>query len=74
MNKKLTDRQIMEALWCLLDDIDTLSDITKPTLENSKAAMAFYNNAMRYAAERFKYLKSDGYKLYTLEEFENLKD
>jgi hypothetical protein len=34
--------------------------------------MAFYNNAMRYAGERFKYMQSDGYKIYTNEEFSKL--
>lgn len=65
-------RKIAEELWSLLGHIDTLSDICKPTEKNPKAAMAFYNNAMRYAAKRFDYLKSDGYKIYTKEEFEAL--
>lgn len=68
----LTERQIIEALWQLLDNIDTLSDICKPTVNDPKAAMAFYNNAMRYAGERFKYMQSDGYKIYTNEEFSKL--
>ena len=68
----LTERQIIEALWQLLDNIDTLSDICKPTVNDPKAAMAFYNNAMRYAGERFKYMQSDGYKIFTNEEFANL--
>lgn len=67
-----TERQIIEALWQLLDNIDTLSDICKPTIENPKAAMAFYNNAMRYAGERFRYMQSDGYKIFTNEEFAKL--
>ena len=68
----LTERQIIEALWQLLDSIDTLSDIYKPTVENPKSGMAFYNNAMRYAGERFKYMQSDGYKIFTNEEFAKL--
>ena len=72
-NSNLTEREIIEALWSLLDNIDTLSDICKPTLENPKAAMAFYSNAMRYANERFKYMQSDGYKIYTYDEFKLLK-
>ncbi len=63
------DRNIAEELWTLLDSIDTLSDICKPTEADPKAAMAFYSNAMRYAAKRFDFMKSDGYKLYTIEEF-----
>ena len=68
----LTERQIIEALWQLLDNIDTLSDICKPTVNDPKAAMAFYSNAMRYAEERFKYMQSDGYKIFTNEEFAEL--
>ncbi len=68
----LTERQIIEALWQLLDNIDTLSDICKPTVNDPKASMAFYNNAMRYAGERFKYMQSDGYKIFTNEEFSKL--
>ena len=49
-----------EALWQLLDDIDTASDMFKPE-KNS-----FYNYTMRKVAERFKYLSSDGYKLSEL--------
>ena len=36
--------------------------------------MAFYNNAMKYAAKRFELLQSDGYKIYTKEEFETYRD
>lgn len=68
----LSIREIAEQLWSLLDDIDTLSDICKPTVNDPKAAMAFYNNAMKYAAKRFELLKSDGYKIYTNEEFDAL--
>jgi len=70
--KKLIEREVAEKLWSLLDHIDTLSDICKPTLKNPKAAMAFYNNAMKYAAKRFELLKSDGYKIYTPQEFKKL--
>ena len=65
-------REIAEQLWRLLDSIDSLSDIFKPTLDKPNSTMAFYNNALKYAAKRFDLLKSDGYKLYTNEEFENL--
>ena len=65
-------KQAAEQLWKLLDNIDTLSDICKPTVGDPKAAMAFYNNALRYAGERFKILKSDGYGLFTPAEFEAL--
>lgn len=72
VSSSLSMREIAEQLWSLLDDIDTLSDICKPTENNPKAAMAFYNNAMKYASKRFELLKSDGYKIYTNEEFEAL--
>lgn len=65
-------RHKAETLWSFLDSIDTLSDICKPTEKDPRAAMAFYNNAMKYAAKRFEVLKSDGYKLYTDEEFDLL--
>lgn len=67
--KIYTQREIIEELWKLLDNIDTLSDICKPTIDNTKTAMSFYNNAMKYAKERFKYMKSDGYNIYTNEEY-----
>lgn len=62
----------MEALWDLLDKIDTSSDIWKPTIDKLNVSMGFYNNVMRYASERFKYMKSDGYKLYANEEYSKL--
>ena len=72
VSSSLSMREIAEQLWSLLDNIDTLSDICKPTVNDPKAAMAFYNNTMKYAAKRFELLKSDGYKIYTNEEFEAL--
>lgn len=70
VSSSLSMREIAEQLWSLLDNIDTLSDICKPTVNDPKAAMAFYNNAMKYAAKRFELLQSNGYKIYTREEFE----
>jgi hypothetical protein len=72
VSSSLSMREIAEQLWSLLDNIDTLSDICKPTVNDPKATMAFYNNALKYAGKRFELLKSDGYKLYTNEEFEAL--
>jgi hypothetical protein len=72
VSSSLSMREIAEQLYSLLDNIDTLSDICKPTVNNPKAAMVFYNNAMRYAGERFKYMQSDGYKIFTNEEFAKL--
>ena len=51
-----------EALWGIIDDIDTLSDIIKPSTE--KGYKAFYEAVMKKQAERHKYLTSyDGYTL-----------
>lgn len=47
-----------EALWCLLDDIDTASDMFKPEQTN------FYKYVMKRAKLRFDHLKSDGYELF----------
>lgn len=66
-------KQAAYKLWELLDNIDTLSDVFKPTVNDPKAAMAYYNNSQRYAGERFKILKSDGYNLFTPHDFEQIK-
>jgi hypothetical protein len=50
-----------EALWGLLDDIDSASDMIKPT--NLEGYKKFYDYAMRKSEERHKFLRSDGYKL-----------
>ena len=54
----ITERE--KALWKLLDDIDTASDMFKPE-EN-----IFYKYAMKKAKERYKYLLSDGHELIEL--------
>ena len=46
------------ALWTLLDDIDTASDIFKPQ------PTGFYRYTMAKAAERFTQLTSDGHRLF----------
>ena len=56
---------IAEKLWKLLDNIDTLSDICKPTINDPKACMSYVNNTYRYVEERFNFIKSDGYELLT---------
>ena len=63
-------REISEKLWDLLDDIDTACDIFKPRDEES--AMAYYRYVSEKTIDRHKYLKSNGYELYTLAEFEQL--
>ena len=60
-------REVAESLWSLLDDIDTASDVFKPSTLTSY--IRFYEYVMKKAAKRFDYLKSDGYKIYTLEEY-----
>jgi hypothetical protein len=65
-------KSIAESLWSLLDDIDTSSDIRKPTIEKPQSLLGFYKQALEYADKRFNYLKSDGYGLYTPSEFEKL--
>ena len=65
-------REISEKLWDLLDDIDTACDIFKPHDEES--AMAYYRYVSEKTIERHKYLESDGYKLYTLDEYEQLPE
>lgn len=70
VSNSISFREMAEKLWCLLDDIDTASDMFKP--QDEKSAMAFYKYVMKKQEERHKYLKSDGYKLYTYEEFEQL--
>lgn len=51
-----------EALWSIIDDIDTLSDVIKPSTE--KGYKAFYEAVMKKQKERHKYLTSyDGYTL-----------
>ena len=54
-------RKIAEALWELLDDIDTESDAIKPVDE--AGYKAFYEAAMRHAQKRHRYMASDGYNL-----------
>jgi len=56
-----------EALWSLLDDIDTASDIFKPSDE--KTYEAFYKYAMKQVEKRFNHFESDGYSILTTEEW-----
>ena len=55
-----TDRE--KALWALLDNIDTASDMFKPT--DLTGYRTFYDYVMKQAAFRHNHLKSDGYNLY----------
>jgi hypothetical protein len=53
---------VAERLWSILDDIDTSSDVIKPTSE--KGYKIFYEKTMERVSNRFNYLTSDGYNLY----------
>ena len=64
-------RKIAEALWCLLDDIDSASDMFKPSDNNPDSYKRFYSYAMKKQGLRFKYLTSDGYKLFTKSQWKN---
>lgn len=55
-----------ERLWQILDNIDTLSDMVKPT--DLRGFAAFYKGVMNRVGERFKVLTSDGYTLQLPEE------
>jgi len=47
-----------EALWALLDDIDTAGDMFKPE------TTPFFKYVIGKAEERHRYIESDGYKLF----------
>jgi hypothetical protein len=55
-------RTIAEKLWSLLDDIDTASDMFKPSDE--VGYRKFYEYTMRRVGERQAILVSDGYDLF----------
>ena len=65
-------RETAVKLWDLLDDIDTACDMFKPRDEES--AMAYYRYVSEKTIDRHRYLKSNGYELYTLAEFEQLPE
>ena len=54
-------RECAEALWGILDDIDTLSDMLKPNDEDGYRK--FCSMALKRADKRHLLLHSDGYKL-----------
>jgi len=66
-------KKIATELWVLLDDIDTASDMFKPCEINGiNSYENFYKYIMKKVSERHKLLKSDGYKLYSNEDFAKL--
>ncbi len=52
-NMKSVDRRTAEALWVLLDNIDTLGDAHKPE------KTPFFGDVMSQAMERFKFFQPD---------------
>lgn len=53
-------RKIAEELWQLLDDIDTASDMFKPSETNGiESYQNFYNYVIKKHTERFKMLTND---------------
>jgi hypothetical protein len=50
------------ALWGLLDNIDTASDVFKPS--DIKSWNAYYRYVNRMHSKRFKIFSSDGYDLF----------
>ncbi len=67
--ENLSEREIAEHLWRLLDDIDSSSDLFKPSDNNPGSYKRFYNYVMSKQKERHDLLKSDGYDLYTTSEW-----
>jgi len=57
-----------KCLWNILDEIDTLGDIVKPN--DLRKYKIYFNRVNELAAKRFNYLKSDGYKLFTPQQWE----
>ena len=62
MNKKLFYKAAAEQLWGMLDDIDTLTDIIKPTSLEGYAR--FYQAAVQRCNRRHEVLVSDGFSLH----------
>jgi len=54
--------RLVETMYTLLDDIDTLSDIYKPSDE--KSYKVFYEHALKLANMRHNSIVTDGFGLY----------
>lgn len=54
-------KEAAEKLWKLVDEIDTVSDVIKPSDE--KGYIDFYVTVMNFVEQRHKFLQSDGYLL-----------
>jgi hypothetical protein len=62
LNKEKVYKEAAEKLWGLLDDINTLADIIKPT--SLQGYVRFYQAAVKRSEQRHLILTSDGYSLY----------
>lgn len=65
-------KEVSKSLWKLLDDIDTASDVFKPTRSNVITFENFYKHVMKKADLRHKFMMSNGYEIFTLEEIKDL--
>lgn len=73
LNELVTiDRRQAELLWEILDDIDTAGDMFKPM--NLEGYHRYYTQINRKLHKRFEVFQSDGYKLYTPEEYEKVQE
>ena len=64
IGNKIEAEQKSEKLWKLLDDIDTSSDMFKPSKTNGiESYENFYQYSIRKSMERFEIYGSDGYNL-----------
>jgi hypothetical protein len=64
IGNKIEAEQKAEKLWKLLDDIDSSSDMFKPSESNGiESYQNFYTYSLKKSMERFKIYGSDGYNL-----------
>lgn len=60
-------RHIIEQLYTLLDDIDTLSAMINPS--DIQEYKLFYTAALKKAESRYMYIETDGYNLFAKRDF-----
>jgi hypothetical protein len=64
IGNQIEAKQKSEKLWKLLDDIDSASDMFKPSKTNGfESYENFYRYSIRKSMERFEIYGSDGYNL-----------
>ncbi len=71
--EELEMREIAESLFRLLGDIDSSSDVFKPSDNNPGSYKRFYEYVIRKHGDRFKYFATDGYDLFTKSEWRDKK-